>query len=134
VAVLYADWKTAGAPSPHQILRAAQAAGCTALLIDTQSKDGGSLTDFLAPPQLVKILGTARELGLQTVLAGSLTLQLACELLPLATDFVAVRGAVCRGGRTGRVDATLVTAFAKMLLSSPRTTIHRRKAKEPSPT
>ncbi|MCE9527605.1 MAG: (5-formylfuran-3-yl)methyl phosphate synthase [Planctomycetales bacterium] len=118
VAVIYADWQPAGAPSPEEILRAASESSCSALLLDTFDKSRGSLTAHLSEKELSEILAAARAAGLTTVLAGSLTLALARELLPLAPDFVAVRGAVCRAGRAGTVEESLVNGFAEILLST----------------
>lgn len=124
VAVIYADWQSAGAPPPEVILQAAIDCGCSAILLDTFDKAGGTIINFLSPGELSQILGAARAAGLMTVLAGSLTLALTRELLPLAADFVAVRGAVCRAGRVGTVDETLVAAFAEILLSTREGTNH----------
>ncbi|MBC7853755.1 MAG: hypothetical protein IAF94_09990 [Pirellulaceae bacterium] len=118
VAVIYADWKSAGAPSPDEILPAAIDASCSALLIDTFDKSRGSITAHLDHQKVLQLLSAARAAKLITVLAGSLTLELARELLPLAPDFLAVRGAVCRGGRSGAVEESLVRDFANLLLST----------------
>ncbi|MFN0021207.1 MAG: (5-formylfuran-3-yl)methyl phosphate synthase [Pirellulaceae bacterium] len=118
VAVIYADWQSAGAPSPEEVLQAASESSCSALLVDTFDKSRGSVTAHLSEIELSEILAAARAAGLTTVLAGSLTLALVQELLPLAPDFVAVRGAVCRAGRAGTVEESLVNDFAKMLLST----------------
>src|SRR5262245_65648177 len=45
VAVVYADWRAARAPSPSDILAAAVEFECPALLIDTWNKSTGSLFD-----------------------------------------------------------------------------------------
>jgi uncharacterized protein (UPF0264 family) len=118
VAVIYADWKSAGAPPPDDVAEVAQDLQCAAILIDTFHKTLGSVTDCLPHGELVKLLRRIRTANLKTVLAGSLTLSLARDLLQFAPDLIAVRGAVCQGGRTGTVDAALVAEFAKMLLSS----------------
>jgi uncharacterized protein (UPF0264 family) len=128
VAVIYADWKSASAPPPDDVMQAAQDLQCGAILIDTYHKALGSVTDCLPHEELARLFRRARAAHLKTVLAGSLTLSLARDLLQFAPDLFAVRGAVCHGGRTGTVDAALVAEFAKMLLSS------REEAKQmPSP-
>ena len=118
VAVVYADWQTAGAPSLDEILSAAIECSCSALLIDTFDKNSGTISAHFSFQEIEVLLIAARAANLTTVLAGSLTLELARKLLPLAPDYLAVRGAVCRGGRSGTVDESLVTDFAKMLLST----------------
>lgn len=119
VAVIYADWNSAGAPAPEEVLRAAQEAHCAAVLIDTYAKDRGGLIAHLTRDELAELMHAARKSRFKIVLAGSLTLSLARDLLPLAPDFFAVRGAVCRGGRTGIVDEALVAAFAKYAFVKP---------------
>jgi uncharacterized protein (UPF0264 family) len=118
VAVVYADWQSAGAPSPDNVLSVAIESSCSALLIDTFDKSRGSISTYFSTQEIRHFLSVARLANLTTVLAGSLTPALAGELLPLAPDFLAVRGAVCRGGRTGTVDETLVADLVQMLLST----------------
>lgn len=124
VAVVYADWQSTGAPSPSEVLEAAQSNGCAALLIDTFDKARGPLTAHLSTSDINSILAAAKNASLTTVLAGSLTLDLARELSSLAPDYFAVRGAVCRGSRTGSVDEELVRVFADLLLSTRDGTNH----------
>lgn len=119
VAVLYADWRAAAAPRPAEVLHQALASRCRVLLCDTWAKDGRTLLDHLAPAALAPLLGAARGHGLRIVLAGSLQRRDLAEVLPLQPDYVAVRGAVCRGGRAGRVDALLVAELAGALTSAP---------------
>lgn len=118
VAVLYADWQSAGAPSPDDVLSVAIESSCSALLIDTFNKSRGSISTYFPTQELRHFLSAARLANLTTVLAGSLTPALIHELLPLAPDFLAVRGAVCRGGRTGTVEESLVADLVQMLLST----------------
>lgn len=118
VAVVYADWQSAGAPSPDRILSAAIESSCSALLIDTFDKSRGSISMYFSFQELKHFLSAARFANLITVLAGSLTPALIRELLPLEPDFLAVRGAVCRGGRTGTVEESLVADLVQMLLST----------------
>ena len=118
VAVVYADWQSACAPSPDKTLSAAIENSCSALLIDTFDKSCGSISTYFSLQELKHFLSAARFANLTTVLAGSLTPALIRELLPLEPDFLAVRGAVCRGGRTGTVDESLVADLVQMLLST----------------
>ena len=53
------------------------------------------------------------------VLAGSLTLSHLPDVLPLEPDYVAVRGAVCEGTRTGDVRVHLVQQWSRVLRSTP---------------
>ncbi|HEV3136672.1 MAG TPA: (5-formylfuran-3-yl)methyl phosphate synthase [Pirellulales bacterium] len=104
VAVAYADWRTARAPDPRQVLELAQAIGCGAALVDTCDKTQGSLLEHWTIADLDRFVAAAREAGLLSVIAGGLDLAEIAEILPLAPDYIAVRGAACDGDRTGRID------------------------------
>lgn len=116
VAVIYADWQQAAAPSPTEVLSLATEAGSRYLLIDTYTKQGNSVFDCLSRCELVEILQIAKHAALTTVLAGSLTLECVEQLPPNLVDIVAVRGAVCCGDRTTAVDAELVAQFRQTLM------------------
>lgn len=103
VAVIYADWQSARAPSPEAVLAQAVSVGCSALLIDTFSKEAGALFEHLPPSHIARLVKFARLQGLVTVLAGSLTLATAPLALQLHPDYLAVRGAVCEGSRVARL-------------------------------
>jgi uncharacterized protein (UPF0264 family) len=64
---------------------------------------------------LIELVGRARESGMLVVVAGSLDLAALPDVLAANPDFVAVRGAVCRGGRTGSLDEELVRVWRKRL-------------------
>lgn len=103
VAVIYADWQHAGAPEPQAILDAALVNGCRALLIDTFSKNRGNVFVHLAASEIASLFRCAKQHGLITVLAGSLTFDVLSDAIRLAPDYVAVRGAVCSGSREAGV-------------------------------
>lgn len=103
VAVIYADWQSARAPSPEAVLAQAVSVGCSAMLIDTFSKEAGALFEHLSPSHIARLVKFARLQGLVTVLAGSLTLATAPLALQLHPDYLAVRGAVCEGSRVARL-------------------------------
>lgn len=115
VAVIYADWKQAEAPSPEEILDLALASSCEYLLIDTFEKRGVSSLGYLPKGELRRICHAARKGSLKTVLAGSLSIAMLADLPLELIDVVAVRGAVCNGDRTGEVQRELVKEFRKAL-------------------
>ncbi|MBS0207550.1 MAG: (5-formylfuran-3-yl)methyl phosphate synthase [Planctomycetes bacterium] len=120
VAVAYADWQQAGAPSPQAILDVGAALGCGALLLDTFDKSRGRLLDYLSLDALLPIVRAARHRELLVVLAGSLRLEDVDLLLPLAPDYLAVRGAVCHGDRNDTLDEQLVAQWCERLECSRR--------------
>lgn len=108
VAVAYADYRTCGSPAPDEVLRVGQRLGCKAILIDTYDKQRGDLFDAMPLAQLRDLFEQAERLSLTTVVAGSLCKDRLDDALGLQPDYIAVRGAVCRGTREGELDASLV--------------------------
>ena len=113
--MVYADWKSAAAPSPREILNEAILAQCPALLIDTYFKSRGALFDLWPQEDLAGFIEEGRVAKLPIVLAGSLggeSIQRAARLGP---DLIAVRGAACLGGRSGRLSATRVAQICRSI-------------------
>ncbi|MBI3837767.1 MAG: (5-formylfuran-3-yl)methyl phosphate synthase [Planctomycetia bacterium] len=115
VAVAYADWKSALAPEPREVLEYAQAFECGAVLVDTYDKTHGSLLEHWALADLGRFVNAVRQRSLLCVMAGGLGLAEISELLPLAPDYIAVRGAACRGDRTGRLDIERIRRLAAVV-------------------
>ena len=113
-AVSYVDHADAAAPSPQRVVAAAIESGCRAILFDTSAKRGG-VFEFITAEELSRLIETARENSLLTVVAGSLSVESLGQARRLNPDYVAVRGAVCVGGRIGRVDTKRVRGFADLL-------------------
>lgn len=131
VAVCYADWQRAGAPSPAQVFSLAQAVGCCALLVDTYIKDGRGLLHWWTLDELSAVLTEARRADWLTVVGGSLSAESIAQLLPLSVDVVAVRGAACVGDRTGTLDAGRMRELVKLLRASDdakSTQFHKQKS------
>jgi uncharacterized protein (UPF0264 family) len=110
VAVAYADWQLADAPPPADVLAEAAAVGCPALLVDTWDKSAGTLFDHWPAPDVAGFCRRVRGVGLDVVLAGSLSGERLITAARCRPSLVAVRGAVCIGGRTGPLSATRVRA------------------------
>ncbi|HEX9426265.1 MAG TPA: (5-formylfuran-3-yl)methyl phosphate synthase [Candidatus Polarisedimenticolia bacterium] len=89
----------------------AAAAGADGCLIDTARKDGRSLLQHLDLKALGAIVRETRRQGLFIALAGSLRTSDLRALRDLRPDFIGVRGAVCRGGRVGPLDAQRLAGF-----------------------
>jgi uncharacterized protein (UPF0264 family) len=115
VAVVYADWRSAGSPRPEEIVEAAGGIGCAAVLVDTFDKARGALFDHFTEEGLQRFVQAVRQRGMLVVLAGSLDGETIPRVKPLQPDYVAVRGAACRGGRSGTVDPDLVGRLASLL-------------------
>jgi uncharacterized protein (UPF0264 family) len=105
VAVGYADEEQSDAPSLETILAASVEVNAAVFLIDTFSKKNGNLFEILGTPRLQRLIGIAGSMKPQDLPA-------AIELNP---DFVAVRGAVCKGDRTSSIDDQQLTKFIERM-------------------
>jgi uncharacterized protein (UPF0264 family) len=111
IAVVYADWKHCGAPPPTEIVEFAISQGAPGILFDTFEKRGTTLLDHISRGELEELLPQIQTAGRFVALAGSIGRLQLHDLIELRPDILAVRSAVCRGGRQGRVDAALVADF-----------------------
>jgi len=115
IAASYAEASSLGALEPRILPRVAQSAGAQGCLIDTALKDGRTLFDHLDAESIARFIADCRGRGLLCGLAGSLGLAQAPLLLELGPDVVGVRGAICAGGRSGRLDASRLRSFRAAL-------------------
>lgn len=130
VAVAYADFEAAQCPEPVAILEQAIACNVNVLLFDTFLKDGRTTLDHFEINTLLQTIDRARQSGVKTVLAGSITKSDLNQLSGLEIDCVAVRGAVCSGNRTGELSATLLNEFQAAVTSVCQTKVNAtREAK-----
>lgn len=111
IAVVYADWESCGAPSPRDVLELAISSNSPGILFDTYHKNGRTLLDGLSKPELRQLIDELHSAARFAALAGSLNVAMLESICELSPAIVAVRSAVCRGGRNGTVDADLVAAF-----------------------
>jgi uncharacterized protein (UPF0264 family) len=101
VAVVYLDWKRAGAPDPDAVIRAAvETDDCQGVLFDTWDKSRPTPFDHRACRERI---ASVRDSGRFVALAGSLNADSIRRLLPLEPEIFAVRGAACRAGDRGGV-------------------------------
>lgn len=117
VAVIYADHASADAPSSDEVIRHGKLAGCRAALVDTHDKQAGGLLDLWTMEECQSAIEQIRAAGMMAVMAGSLTAVSIAQILPLGPDYVAVRGAACRGSRDGSLDGELVRELVAIVRS-----------------
>jgi len=115
IAVAYADWSRIGSLQPGAFPEIVHRAGAHGLLIDTAIKGKGRLPDFLAPEELRALGRALRHHDLCFAVAGSLSLADVPFALAAGADILGLRGAVSIGGRNGRIDERLVSAFASLV-------------------
>jgi uncharacterized protein (UPF0264 family) len=127
IAVAYADWQRAGAPSPDEVLD--EAIGSTEIvgvLVDTWDKSYRWTVDAA----WAAWAGRVRDAGKRLALAGGIDLSRIGSLEAMRPDIVAVRGAACSGGdRLGDIDPIRVQRLARVVGSLE---FHDREAPEPS--
>jgi uncharacterized protein (UPF0264 family) len=99
VAVAYADWRRAEAPTPDAVCSFAAEHPVGAFLLDTWHKDGSTLLDWLSMAEIERLSDRCRAAGVPLALAGSLGPPEIRLLRPLRPDWFAVRGAACRDRR-----------------------------------
>jgi uncharacterized protein (UPF0264 family) len=131
IAVAYVDWQSADAPPLEDVIAAAGETDCVGVLFDTFHKEGRSLRDWLALPELTRLIATIQAAGMLAALAGGLGRDDAEVLAETGADILAIRTAACEDGRTGTVTAPAVRTF-RAAMDSARTTIAARPAAHPA--
>ena len=100
----------------HCMVRLAKDGQCDGFLIDTLTKDGRNLFDFLPENELRQMVLEGKELGMSTALSGHLRIEDLDELARINPDIVGVRGAVCqKGNRKSGVHREAVAEFKRQL-------------------
>ncbi len=105
-----------GGLEPRRMVDLARDSECDGWLIDTLSKDGRNLFDFIPEVELRDMVFEGKRLGMSTALSGHLRLDDIDELARINPDIVGVRGAVCaKGERTEGVYWEAVAEFKRQL-------------------
>ena len=110
-----------GGLDPHLMVQLAKDSECDGFLIDTLTKDGRNLFDFMPEPVLRQIVLEGKQLGMSTALSGHLKISDLDELARINPDIVGVRGAVCASGDRGRAVAWEAVAEFKRQLDLRKT-------------
>ena len=110
-----------GGLDPHLMVQLAKDGECDGFLIDTLTKDGRNLFDFMPEPVLRQIVLEGKQLGMSTALSGHLKISDLDELARINPDIVGVRGAVCSSGDRGRAVAWEAVAEFKRQLDMRKT-------------
>lgn len=99
VAVAYADWERANSVPPAEVARFAKRFRFRAFLLDTFAKDGKSLLDVMPLAAVADLVAAVKRGGVPVAVGGSLKLEQVPQLVEAGADWLAVRGAVCVGGK-----------------------------------
>lgn len=119
VAVAYADQRLARSPSWESVVALAAAVRAPYVLIDTYDKRSGTLFDHWPAATLKDFADAAQAAGVGFVLAGSLRCEDIERAVSFGPDYVAVRGAACRGGREGTLDPRAIERLLAALGRKP---------------
>jgi uncharacterized protein (UPF0264 family)/TusA-related sulfurtransferase len=113
---LFADNPLYGGLEADHMVELAKAGQCDGWLIDTLTKDGRNLFDFMPELQLREMVLEGKETGMSTALSGHLRMSDLDELARINPDIVGVRGAVCqKGDRASAVHRDAVGEFRRQL-------------------
>lgn len=111
IAVMFADRVPDWA-----MIRIIADAGFAGVMLDTADKSRGGLRRHLQSGDIAEFLAEARRASLLAGLAGSLRMDDAEALLPLAPDVLGFRGALCANGERGQtLDMQRVTVMRRLL-------------------
>jgi (5-formylfuran-3-yl)methyl phosphate synthase len=105
VAAGYADAEKIGSINPLLIPEIVKKANADVAMIDTATKDGKTLLDYLSEKQIMEFVESAHSFGLEAALAGSLRKQDLAVIYRLGADIAGVRSAVCTNN--DRVSGTI---------------------------
>ncbi len=113
---LFADNPLYAGLDAEQMVPLARDGACDGFLVDTLTKDGRNLFDFISEAQLREMVLEGKGLGMSTALSGHLRLDDLDELARINPDIVGVRGAVCqKGNRQSGVHRDAVAEFKHQL-------------------
>lgn len=90
-----------------------------AVMLDTFDKRA-ALPDVLSANQLKEFLKSAKQHGLLSGLAGSLRIGHIADLVALEPAILGFRGALCRGGRRGPLDAARASEVERAIAAARR--------------
>ena len=94
--------------------------GFAGAMLDTSDKRAGGLLDCMDVACLREFVGTCRDYGLMTGLAGSLEAPDVPRLLLLAPDYLGFRGALCAGrDRSARLDTASIGIIRELIPFDP---------------
>ena len=121
VAVAYADASTVDSIDADQLIEIAARAGAKGVLVDTADKTGPGLTALWNEKELASWVARVHECELFAAVAGKLQASDLTRVAESGADIAGVRGAVCDGGRNGRVSRELV----QHLVETQRSSVYR---------
>jgi hypothetical protein len=117
VAAGYADSQRISSIPPHFIPEVAEESGADVAMLDTAVKDGKKLTEILNLDLLSNFVEDAHQRGLKVALAGSLKKDDIPTIQKIGADIIGFRGAVCEGGREGKISEKKLREIMELVKS-----------------
>jgi (5-formylfuran-3-yl)methyl phosphate synthase len=106
VVVAYADHENSSSLPVQELAGFAVDVSAKWFLVDTWSKNGRGLLDWVEAGELKSVVAQLADSGISTVLAGSLDEEILPRLRDIPATMLGVRGAVCcDGNRAGSINA-----------------------------
>ncbi len=99
VCVAYVDDTSAKSIPAAELVKFAKRFRFKAFLFDTFDKSGGHLLDHITVPELTEHVANLHRSQIRVAIGGSLKFEQIAKLKPVKPDWLAVRGAVCVGGK-----------------------------------
>jgi len=125
VAGAYADAQIFGGINFLDVPALAAKAGAAGCLLDTFDKSfGHNLLEIASMEAIGDFVSACREWGLFSALAGSLKLEDVPLLLPLRPDYLGFRGALCEGGRSGKLSSRKVLEISSLIAGESSACCH----------
>ncbi|MEN2996894.1 MAG: (5-formylfuran-3-yl)methyl phosphate synthase [Acetomicrobium sp.] len=125
VAGAYADAQIFGGINFLDVPALAAKAGAAGCLLDTFDKSfGHNLLEIASMEAIGDFVSACREWGLFSALAGSLKLEDVPLLLSLRPDYLGFRGALCEGGRSGKLSSRKVLEISSLIAGESSTCCH----------
>jgi uncharacterized protein (UPF0264 family) len=115
VAASYADYKIINSLDPLLLVNIAKEVDIDGVMIDVRNKNNGNLFELMPEDQIKNFIQIAKTNGLLTALAGSLGKKHILKVFELGADVFAVRGSVCSGDRSSRLDKNKVKDLADQI-------------------
>lgn len=114
IAVLFADTNP-----DFELIDKLKTAGFKGIMLDTQDKTKGSLTEVMAKTEIERFVSHVKTTNMICGLAGSLKLEDIPMLLPYQPDYLGFRGALCdKHQRAGRLNVQAVLAIKQAIVLS----------------
>ncbi len=112
----YADYYRSETLSPFEVVEVAATSEADVVMVDTLGKDL-TLFDYMDVQSVAEFVDSAHEHGLMCAIAGSIGIKDIPLIKSVKPDIIGVRGAVCEGGRNGKLKRELVEEFVKAVKS-----------------